>query len=199
MKLCRQGHEVIGRDGGGCCITCKRAANRADYHRNKEKRLAVVTAYNLAHRTEKCAYSKDYISKPKNALARRIYKNTRYANDPLYQAIHKMRQHNLRIRRLTGQRKITTVEKEVGYSFKEYHAHMLSTKPEGLEYFECAHDHIIPISYLLAVGITSIAIINSLDNFQLLSKKDNSEKHALVDLSLAKGVVFKALQEKGIL
>ena len=195
-RVCARGHIVTAVDGGGYCLECKRLLNREDYHRNREKRLASVNAYNAAHRDEKRAYSKEYLIPEERKVARRIYKTARYLHDPIYRAEHRIRAQNLRVRNLLGTKKEKHTFEEVGYSPEDYYCHMVTTLPPGLLYEECEHDHIIPVAFLLANGITSIRIVNALANFQLLSREANAKKRDRVDLSLAKGVVLAALVER---
>jgi hypothetical protein len=167
------------------------------YYDNREQRLAQVTAYNIANREAKKAYSKTYTKKEwKNILSR---KKDKYHKDPYYHAYCTIRAQNRRVRQLAKTRKKEASLVAVGYSPAEYYQHMLATLPKGYSYEECSHDHIIPIAFFLRNGITDISVINSLDNLRLLPKKENEYKHAHVDLSLARGKVFTTLEEKGLL
>ena len=55
-------------------------------------------------------------------------------------------------------------------------------------------DHIFPIQAFLEHGITDIALINSLDNLQPITQRENNQKHAKYD----KRAFRKWLKEKGV-
>jgi hypothetical protein len=168
------------------------------YHENKIELRQKALDYCRSNKEVVNDRTKAYLKTSEGIENRRKWKRAR-CNNPIFHSEDKIRAAATRVRIASGRKtKTRRTFEELGYSPKDYFEHMSATLPKGTPYNECQHDHIIPVSFLISVGIMSIAIINSLDNMQLLTKEQNNKKRDSVDLSLAKGVVLAALQEKGI-
>jgi len=89
-----------------------------------------------------------------------------------------------RIILITGRKKKTKTELELGYSKDELRANMESKFTEGMSWKnhgEWHIDHIKPVSVFISEGETDPKVINALDNLQPLWAKDNLSKGAKYD------------------
>ena len=104
--------------------------------------------------------------------------------DKIQKARSKCKNLLRRILKITGNRKATKTYEALGYTEKEFIAHIEKQFKPGMSWSnrESFHiDHIKPVSAFLREGVFNPIIINALDNLQPLYPHENRKKSDFFD------------------
>lgn len=147
-------------------------ARKREYLNNKSKAVARAKKWAKENPEKRRQIVRDY--------SRRFYK------DPENRPVIISRKLLHRVLSLTGERSGTRTEKALGYTRSELKAHLERNFLEGMtweNHGEWHVDHVIPVSEMVALGITCPKKINALKNLMPVWASDNLKKHAGFALS----------------
>jgi hypothetical protein len=145
---------------------------QAEYEKYKERALENARRWAKENPEKRKEVARDY--------AKRFYSNPE--NKPVLAA----RKLVSRITSLTGNRSQGRTEKALGYSVAEFRAHIERNFLDGMSWDnhgEWHIDHIIPVSEMVALGITCPKKINALKNLIPVWACDNLSKGNRFELS----------------
>lgn len=201
-KACKNGHLAERLVSDGRCVECcasKRAKlkdrrgaeikkyqsdyRRAYYLENKDRCLALSAAWKRenceAVRAKKSEWRARNLVKARacDAAARR----KRYADDPIFRCSELLRRYHKIVVRAIKSGKASPTSAALGYSVADFKKHIeLQFLPDmkWSNHGDWHIDHIVPISKLIAEGITDPGVINRLSNLRPIWARDNLVKGA---------------------
>lgn len=142
-------------------------ARKKEYSRNKAAAIERSRKWVKENPEKRKQVARDY--------AKRFY------NDPENRPVIISRKLLSRVLSLTGKRKNTKTEKELGYTHAELKAHLERNFLEGMSWEnhgEWHVDHVIPVSEMVSLGVTCPKKINALKNLLPVWASDNLKKHS---------------------
>lgn len=150
----------------------KALSGRAHYEKNKESYIENAKAWSAKNKDKRLRVARAYAS--------------RFYSDPDNKPVLLSRKLLSRTLLLTGKRKKTKTESEIGYTVTQLKEHLEFHFQDGMswENHGAWHvDHIIPVTEMVALGVTCPKKINALSNLRPVWASDNLSKNNRFDLS----------------
>lgn len=149
-----------------------KAARKKDYELNKERYIKNAVKWN-SENVER-----------RREIAQSHHKRKRLT--PTGKAEEASRKMLSRVLELTGKRKTTRTEQAIGYSKQDLVTHMERQFLDGMSWDnhgEWHIDHILPISEMVALGVTCPKKVNALSNLRPVWAQENLSKGNRFELS----------------
>lgn len=172
-KPCKYGHVSDRNTSGGYCNQCM------SLYRHSEISKAADRRYNASPKSS--LTRKAYRSSEEYKSRMRLYKRDKYRKDPMFRVSVSLRRMLLRVIETSGDKKVASSHKILGYSAEDLHAHISKCMASGMSwdnYGDWHIDHIKSIRSFMDEGVTDPSIINALSNLQPLWAKENQSKGA---------------------
>lgn len=195
---CAQGHVAKRLVSSGKCAECRRlksARERAsnpkyfsDYRKtyaliNRERHIEYSSEWRKSNPDRCAAYKASWKSKNREQMRLYFtkYFRERYSADPAFRCIQRIRSRYQGALRRARLGKDVSLQSSLGYSGYELMVHIERQFVGGMSWDNRSKwhiDHIVPISQLLAEGVTDPAVINCLSNLRPVWAKENLQKGA---------------------